>query len=252
MPENPLTRASTNGDHRTNNNLPVDHVFDRARQLIEISGILSVLRRWRDDDREPGRYEVGGAINDYAVLTAWLIAAIERRVPQHQVLAEILFERLDTEHRLALDIRDDGFLMAPRRTAAVGRALHRILSPIDPFPTSRSRRHTFEEALRAIEEHDKELESRRSARLDELTTRLIAASVLHAVHKSLELYVATDVVIIPGPALPANGWRGLGARGGNAGVSDPFAAALPNPSRRAHLDGPLWGWKAHLAVLTLP
>jgi len=249
MSENRLIRPlDLNEPRRTPAKLPVsDYIFALADGIVRQSGVVSCLQRWREDDLPPGRYGSGGVVGDRAILTSWLIAAAEHLTPRYSDLAEILFDRLEPAKQTCLDI-----LSRPesksQRSAAVMRAVKRLLALIDPYPYGKSESYSIADAQRMLNERDTDLEALRADRLDELTRRLIATSARPAVDKSLCLIVTTAPIIVPGPRHGSAGWAHKTGEAEAGRVSDPFLAPLS--SLAPHTEGrrPRWGWIVDLAV----
>lgn len=248
MPNGLPTRITNTASEARAHRLPPipDGLFERAHNLVHQSRIPSRIAEWRHDDVTPGHYVAGAAIDDAAILTAWLLAAIEGHAPRNSDIAEILFERMSPEHRMTLQVgrpADRGDL----RSAAAQRAIARLLAPIDPYPISRYRRRTRQEAARIVGQHDSDLEARRGDRLDELTRRLITTSVRPSTDRSLEFCLTSSAIFIPGSG-PSPSHSDRTKQVQDLGVSDPFAVAFPSPDRAAGAHRPRWGWTAYFAV----
>lgn len=161
-----------------------DAVFDQALQVVDRSGVDSMLDvSFRDDAAPGGRPQSGVEFTMRAVLVATLLTIMLQRPPTLRGILALIADLTDKQLALVgmpdqdmAGIRDD----SKRTYAKFAALLDRRLRPIDPGDdlkarrtTNRDHRHHIES--RTIDEH--QASRRAEERLREVVNRLVAASV---------------------------------------------------------------------------
>jgi hypothetical protein len=147
-----------------------------AESLIVQTGILDKLAEWqRIDQRTVASRTSSALVSDRAVLVGLLLLAGEHRALQIGSLAELFQFRLAPESRTLLQLSEPANLVGrpqlERKRWYIGtcRAVHRLLTLMDPFPQDCKAAATYIAVQAALDAHDSDREKRMKARLDEFT-----------------------------------------------------------------------------------
>jgi hypothetical protein len=155
--------------------IPDDLVF-RILRLIDTSDICEHLNQWRAQDR--ANQHPGGRpalFDDRTVLAACLLLAVEHTPLLASRMADVVHHRLSPDALLALGATRS---TAPEndRYAAMWRAVHRMLAPIDTKPISRYRRTNPEEYAAELAKLDPAQIVERQQRCDWFCNELLQLS----------------------------------------------------------------------------
>jgi len=164
------------GGHRGVIHSISDSTVTGALSIVTTSGIAARVVAWRAEDAK-GRHAGGRplSIDDSAIITLLVLLVLEGSPLFVTNIANAIEHRLSDEAKSLLGIRQyaaDGDDWYDRSW----RAVHRLLSVIDPYPAPHKRRMSVEEfkvieALRDLNEV-----RRREARLNELSNALVLAT----------------------------------------------------------------------------
>lgn len=149
-----------------------------ALQLVDDSGVVEEIGRWRAEDRA-GRHAGGrpAAMGDRAILTLFVLLTFEHSPQFVDRAAEAVASRLTPE-----SLRELGIVRHPADGSdddwydRCWRALHRLLDVIDPYPAPRNRLVTTAEYDAIVAGRDPATQTERKRRLDRVVTRLIDAT----------------------------------------------------------------------------
>jgi len=215
------------------------------------------MAEWRAEDRErDGRGPGGrpGSLDDRAVLVGLLLLALEHSPLLVTRMAETLARRL-SERAMALLGIDTARFVGADSYDRTWRAIHSLLSVIDPFPGPRNRLLTKAELADVLAARDPEYAARKQERLDWVANRLIEAT-MRMVPRDVRRRWKGNVCIDATP-VPAFGKRGTTKKSEWVGI-EPDAAWYvregdhrdPGDDRGKAFRKVVWGWEAILAVMS--
>jgi hypothetical protein len=161
-----------------------------AIRIVDTSGILERVDKWRHEDRDRLGRHAGGAPQRFperALLVAMLLAALDGAPLLATSFMDILWRRIATTMRAELDVEEPPFEHDDRAWLALYRCvrtrLHGLLAPIDPSPLPKNRRvdaATFDklvERRRMEQSLTEEILAERRDRLAWVANTLLEASL---------------------------------------------------------------------------
>jgi hypothetical protein len=170
-----LTQAEVMGRGRAYQTFE-DSLVSLTEARVRKTGVLEKLGHWRQEDA--GTFALGGRpslISDLAILTGLLLLAKEGSAMHITALTALFQYRLSDTSRelLGLEASGAGYLghtgQQWRWYNNTHRAFHRITDLMDPFPQERYESKTYADIQQILKTHDRRLEEKRKARLDEFT-----------------------------------------------------------------------------------
>jgi len=215
-----------------------DAQVEAAVTVIDSTGICAQIDRWRAEDRERADQGPGGrpgSLSDRAVLVVLLLLALEHSPLLVTRMAETLAHRLSDAAKARLGITTDG----TKSTASYNRtwrAVHSLLSVIDPFPGPRNRLFTKTEWADIIAARDPEDAARKQVRIDWVANRLIEATI-QMVPRDVRRRWKGNACIDATP-VPAFGRRGTTKKSAWVGIEPDAAWYVREGDHRDQGDSP--------------
>lgn len=280
-----LTQAEVMGRGRAYQTLD-DNLVALMEARVRKTGALEKLRQWRQNDA--GAFALGGRpslISDLAILTGLLLLAKEGSAMHITALSALFQYRLSETSRnlLGLEASGAGYLghtgQQWRWYNNAHRAFHRITDLMDPFPQERYESKTYTDIQQILDDHDKKLEEKRKARLDEFTKLFLVMTyneqprAIRRVSNTVDIsfdqtYMGTPTTtgysqrnlarkvaeeakvedkrtLTPGPVDAFAGWH---VRAGTRVDSPKGTPDMTTPAGPKAATIYRWGWEANIAV----
>ncbi|MEZ5272922.1 MAG: hypothetical protein R2694_11525 [Ilumatobacteraceae bacterium] len=230
-----------------------DATVHAVAAMIDNTGAVAQIARWRDDDTH-GSHPGGrpSALDDRAVLTVWVLLAIEHSPLFVDRAADLIANRLSPAALNSLGVRhhpssvDDCY-------GRCWRATHRLLDVIDAYPAPRHRLLTAEDQAQVLAARDPATQQTKQRRADWLCNQLIDgtwALLPRETRRRWNGNTAVDATVVPIFNRPSTK-RSLS-------TVDPDAAWYvregdhrdPGDGQRKGKGRTIWGYEAHIAVAT--
>jgi len=154
----------------------LDSTVSAALAIVDAAGVSDKIANWRAadaTDRHPGGRP--GALDDRAIMALFVLLALENSPLYIDKVAYAIEERLSERAKAFLHIRQfasDGDDWYDR----CGRAIHRVLNVIDPYPAPRKKRISQAEFAVIETRRDPDTVKCREERLNEFADGLLKAT----------------------------------------------------------------------------
>jgi hypothetical protein len=237
--------------------LPKESPLRRAARIVDRSGVVDLLERWRREDRARAGAGLGGRpkhVSDRAVLVAWVALAIDLR-PMIVIDMADLIATADTDTLNELGVVPGA--IRPDWYSRVWRSLHSVLDLIDSHPIrpelggDRRTKMTKAEFDALLARRDPEETTRKAERLHEFTNALIEASVQECPEDLLGRWKGN--VVVDGTLVRAWGKHGTSKKSDWV-ASEPdggwYCREGDHSDKRSNGDRVAWGWDATVVSMS--